>query len=52
LSKCLKFLIVDNAQNAEYCTEFLKEKGLFKDMLILENVPNKVNSSSDVKRII
>lgn len=35
LSKSLKFLIVDTPQNAEYCTEFLKEKGLFKDLVVL-----------------
>lgn len=35
LGKQLKFLVVENEQGAEYCTEFLKEKGLFKDVLVL-----------------
>jgi len=41
LSKCLRFLVVDSASSAEYCTEFLKEKGLFRDLLVLDNVPEK-----------
>jgi len=41
LSKCLKFLVVDTAETAVYCTEFLKEKGLFKEVLVLSNVPEK-----------
>lgn len=41
LSKCLKFLVVDSPQTAEYCTEFLKEKGLFKEVLVLANVPDR-----------
>ena len=41
LSKSLKFLVVDNQQTAENCTEFLKEKGLFKEVLVLSNVPDK-----------
>ena len=41
LRKCLKFLVVDNPKTAEYCTEFLKEKGLFKEVLVLENVPDR-----------
>ena len=41
LSKCLKFLVVDTPQTAEYCTEFLKEKGMFKEVLVLSNVPER-----------
>lgn len=41
LGKQLKFLVVENEQGAEYCTEFLKEKGLFKDVLVLQNVPER-----------
>ena len=41
LSKCLKFLVVDTPQTAEYCTEFLKEKGMFKEVLVLCNVPER-----------
>ena len=33
--------MVDSPQSAEYCTEFLKEKGLFKDVLVLQNVPER-----------
>ncbi len=51
LSKSLKFMIVDTPQSAEYCTEFLKEKGLFKDLVVLQNVPEKqVNQGT--KRLI
>jgi chromosome segregation ATPase len=39
LTKCLRFLVVDTAQTSKYVTEFLKEKGLQKDVLILENLP-------------
>ena len=35
LQKCLRFMVVDTPQSAQYCTEFLKEKGLFKDVLVL-----------------
>lgn len=41
LSKCLKFLVVDTPETAVYCTEFLKEKGLFKEVLVLSNVPER-----------
>lgn len=41
LQKCLRFLVVDTQYSAEYCTEFLKEKSLYKDLLILQNVPDK-----------
>jgi chromosome segregation ATPase len=41
LSKCLRFLVVDSAQSAELCTDYLKEKGLFKEVLVLENVPDR-----------
>ena len=39
LTKCLKFLVVDTVQTSKYVTEFLKEKGLMKDVMVLENVP-------------
>ncbi|CDW87992.1 structural maintenance of chromosomes 1 [Stylonychia lemnae] len=51
LSKCLRFLVVDTPQTAEYCTEFLKEKGLFKDVLVLSNVPERHLNSKLVKDI-
>ena len=52
LSKCLKFLVVDTPQTAEYCTEYLKEKGLFKELLVLQNVPERqmdVRVAKDIK---
>lgn len=39
LTKCLKFLVVDTVQSSRYVTDFLKEKGLMKDVLVLENIP-------------
>ena len=39
LTKCLKFLVVDTVQNSRYVTDFLKEKGLMKEILTLENLP-------------
>ena len=41
LSKCLKYLVVDTPETSVYCTEFLKEKGLFKEVLVLSNVPDR-----------
>ena len=53
LTKCLKFLVVENAKTSKYVTEFLKEKGLHKDVLILENIPESFkrnkNSISQLK---
>lgn len=48
MAKQLKLLVVDTAESSKYVTEFLKEKGLQKDVLILENVPMK----SQAKNII
>jgi len=39
LSKQLRYLVVDTVQSSRYCTEFLKEKGIQKDVLVLENIP-------------
>jgi len=41
LAKCLRFLVVDDSQGAQYVHEFLKEKSLHKEVLVLENVPDK-----------
>ena len=41
LSKCLKFLVVNTAESAQMVNEFLAEKQISKDVLILENVPDK-----------
>jgi len=45
-------MVVDTASSAEYCTEFLKEKGLFKDLLVLENVPEKSFNYSSLKKVV
>jgi len=39
LKKCLRFLVVDTVASSKYVTEFLKEKQIQKDVLILENMP-------------
>ena len=39
LCKTLRYLVVDTVSSSQYCTEFLKEKGLRKDVLVLENIP-------------
>lgn len=41
LQKCLKFLVVDTEEAAANCNEFLKEKKLVKDVLVLSNVPDR-----------
>lgn len=46
LSKCLKYLVVDSPQTAQYCTDFLREKGLFKELLVLSNVPDRKQAHS------
>lgn len=51
LSKCLKFLIVENEEAAEYCTDFLKEKQLYKDVLVLSNVPDRHIDGTINKRL-
>lgn len=37
----MRYLVVDSVQSSQYCTEFLKEKGLRKDVLVLENIPSR-----------
>lgn len=39
LAKCLKYLVVDTEATSHYLIDFLKEKGLQKDVLVLENLP-------------
>jgi chromosome segregation ATPase len=34
-------LVVDTKESAQYLNEFLKEKGLYKDVLVLQNIPDK-----------
>ena len=48
LGKCLKYLVVDTAATSRYLIDFLKEKGLQRDVLVLENFPAE---SKDAQRI-
>ena len=48
MAKQLKLLVVDTAESSKYVTEFLKEKGLQKDVLILENVPQSSKSKNSI----
>ena len=41
LAKCLKFLVVDTAESAQMVNDFLSEKNLTQQVLILENIPAK-----------
>ena len=41
LSKCLRFLVVNNAESAQMVNDFLREKQITKDVLILSNVPDR-----------
>ena len=41
MQKCLRFLVVDTEEAAANCNEFLKEKKLVKDVLVLSNVPDR-----------
>ena len=41
LTKCLKLLVVDKAESAQIVNEFLREKQITRDVLILENVPDR-----------
>lgn len=47
LTKCLRFLVVDTVQSSKYVTEFLKEKGLMKEVLVLENIPQQFTRSKN-----
>ena len=49
LTKCLRYLVVDTVSSSKYVTEYLKDKGIQKDVLVLENMPN---SSRDKKNKI
>ena len=41
LSKCLKFLVVKNSDAAQMVNDFLREKQITRDVLILENIPER-----------
>ena len=41
LSKCLRYLVVDSGESARLVNEFLLEKQVSRDVLILENLPDR-----------
>ena len=41
LKKCLKMLVVDDTDSAQICSDFLKEKSISLDVLVLSNVPDR-----------
>ena len=41
MQKCLRMLVVDSEEAAAVCNEFLKEKNMSKDLLVLPNVPER-----------
>ena len=41
LQKCLRMLVVDTAESALVCSDFLKERNLSMEVLVLENVPDR-----------
>jgi chromosome segregation ATPase len=41
MQRCLRMLVVDSEEAAAICNEFLKEKDMAKDLLVLPNVPDK-----------
>ena len=45
LSRSLRHLVVTSDEAAEICNEFLREKQISKDVLILANVPDRQLSS-------
>lgn len=42
LQKCLKFLVVNSAKDAQTVSDFLTEKQLQMELLVLENLPEQV----------
>jgi chromosome segregation ATPase len=41
LSKCLKMLVVEDTDAAQICSDFLKEKSISLEVLVLSNVPDR-----------
>ncbi len=41
LGPALHYLIVDDAEGAKRCNSLLRERGLARDVLILENIPER-----------
>lgn len=39
LGKALNYLVVDREETAQICSEILRDQGMMKDILILENIP-------------
>ena len=48
LTKCLKYLVVDTVASCKYVTEYLKDKGIQKDVLVLENMPSSSRSRNKI----
>ena len=48
LLKQLKFLVVDTVASFQYVIQFLKEKEIQKDVLVLENIPQKKDKDLDI----
>lgn len=46
LLKYLNYLVVENAQTAKECSEYLKSKEINADVLVLENIPEKGSDES------
>lgn len=41
LQKCLRMLVVDSTESATICSDFLKEKQITMDVIVLQNVPDR-----------
>lgn len=41
LQKCLRMLVVDSAEAALTCSDFLKERSLTMEVLVLQNIPDR-----------
>lgn len=46
LLKCLKMLVVDTPESADMCSDFLKEKQISMEVLVLVNVPDRKFSAN------
>ncbi len=51
LKKCLKMLVVDDTDSAQICSDFLKEKSISLDVLVLSNVPDRQFSNGISNKI-
>jgi chromosome segregation ATPase len=48
LTKCLRYLVVDTVHSSRYVTEYLKDKGIQKDVLVLENMPSQRDKKNKI----